>query len=76
MSILEPIDGYRFSSVWLTWFCIPGRVILWLRYMFPSGGFAGVAATGRQARSPIMAIGYSIAFYLAVIGLIGLALSS
>lgn len=59
-----PLDGHEFSRRWMTLYCIPGRAWLWIRYMFPGGGFAGVAASGRQAHSPLMAILYSTLFYL------------
>ncbi len=71
-----PLDGYEFDSKFMTYFCIPGRIFLWIRYMFPTGGFSGVAASGRQARSVLMVIFYSAAFYvLAFIALIVAILS-
>ena len=34
-------------------YMLPGRVMLWWTYMFPEGGIAGVAKSGRNFRSPL-----------------------
>lgn len=59
-----PLDGHNFDNKLMTYFCIPGRTFLWIRYMFPSGGLPGVAASGRQAGSLLLAILYSAIFYV------------
>lgn len=76
MRFIEPLDGYEFPKKCLKWAVFPGRLILWMLYMFPSGGFIGVASSARQARSPVMVVAYSIGFYLAIIGVIAVSLLS
>lgn len=60
----------RSPAWWI--FYMPGKVILWFGYMFPSsivGSFAGV----RQRNVPLIQLGYSILFYV-VIAFIAVAL--
>jgi formate-dependent nitrite reductase cytochrome c552 subunit len=49
---------------------LPGRVILWLGYMFPSKGYSKVRQSSRHARSPIMTALYSAAFWIFLMYLI------
>jgi hypothetical protein len=48
---------------WWKWLLLPGVVILWFGYMFPDSGVRGAVVSAKQARSPIMTIYYSLAFY-------------
>jgi hypothetical protein len=54
----------------MTWLLLPGVIIQWFLYMFPSGGFGRVASDTRIARSPLMTYVLSVAFYLSAIVLI------
>lgn len=59
------------SSLW--WFFImPGKVILWIQYMFPER-FAGVFGSARRRNVPMLQATYSVCFY-AVIGFLLLGL--
>ena len=58
----DDLSGFKLDRPW-KYLLIPGVVVLWLRYMFPQGGWVGVARTGRQARSPIMVYLASAGFY-------------
>lgn len=46
----------------------PGKIIIWINYMFPSTG--KVLVSKRHVGNPIMEIIYSIVFWLAVLGII------
>lgn len=48
---------------WWKWVLLPGVVILWFGYMFPDSGVRGAVVSARRARSPIMTVYYSLAFY-------------
>ena len=43
---------------------LPGRLILWVNYMFPKKGFTEVVKSSRHARSPIMTFIVSTVFWL------------
>ncbi len=58
----ENLAGVNFDRRWKL-FLLPGMIILWCSYMFPDSGRTGAA---RRARSPIMTVMYSIAFYLLI----------
>jgi len=51
------------KSLYELFFYYPGRLIMWFFYFFPSGGFEGVAQSGRQYREG----GYIIAFMMSVL---------
>jgi len=53
----------------IMWLFVPGVIIQWFLYMFPSGGFGRVVTDTRIARSPLMTYVLSVAFYLSAIGL-------
>lgn len=59
----DHLDGYTFPSPY-NYLVLPGRVILWLHYMFPIKGWGNIAKSARHARSPIMVVLYSAGFYL------------
>jgi hypothetical protein len=56
----------------LMWLLLPGVVIQWFLYMFPSGGLGRVASDTRISRSRLMTYVLSAAFYLCAIGLLAL----
>lgn len=60
----DRLDGTNGKSVVKEIFLAPGRVILWLQYMFPQNGIRGVALSARHAKSPLMTWFYSIAFWV------------
>lgn len=71
----ENLSGIRFDRPWKR-LLLPGLVIQWLIYMFPSGRYASILSETRHARSPLMTYVYSAAFYLVVLMLLGSALAS
>jgi hypothetical protein len=52
------------------WVLLPGIVIQWFLYMFPSGGFGRVVSDTRISRSPLMTYYLNAVFYLGVLFLI------
>lgn len=50
---------------WWWIFIMPGKVILWLEYMFPRR-VGGVFGTARRRNIPLLQISYSICFYAVV----------
>lgn len=59
----DRLDGTSGSGMLYELFAFPGRVLLWLQYMNPKGGMAGVAASKRRANSPIMTFIYALGFW-------------
>lgn len=53
---------------------LPGKVILWIFYMLPSGGYAKTRMSARWARSPIMTLIVGGVFWLSMLGLLLLVL--
>lgn len=43
---------------------LPGRIILWVAFQNPTGGFEGVAKTGRNYRSPLFTFFTATAFWI------------
>lgn len=70
----ENLPGIRLDRPWKR-LLLPGLVIQWLIYMFPSGRYGSILSETRQARSPLMTYIYSAAFYLGVLVLLGAALA-
>jgi hypothetical protein len=60
-------------SVWWWILLMPGKVILWLEYMFPER-LASVFGTARRRNVPLIQLLYSLYFYAALVGLIFLLL--
>lgn len=50
----------------LSLFLLPGKIIQWSMYMFPSGNYAAVRHQTRLARSPLMTFVYSIVCWAAL----------
>ena len=59
----DRLDGSKKSNILVELYLFPGRLILWLQYMFPSKGYAKVRQSSRHARSPIMTFVYSSIFW-------------
>jgi hypothetical protein len=59
----DRLDGTVGNGMLYELFVFPGRVLLWLQYMNPKGGMAGVAASKRRANSPIMTFIYALGFW-------------
>jgi hypothetical protein len=59
----DRLDGTSGGGMLYEIFAFPGRVLLWLQYMNPKGGMAGVAASKRRANSPIMTFIYALGFW-------------
>lgn len=64
------LDGSELSqrSGWWWFLVMPGKVILWVEYMFPER-ISGVFGTARRRNVPLIQILYSLFFYIVVIGL-------
>lgn len=59
----DRLDGSSKRNLFFEVFTFPGRLVLWLLYMFPKGKYAAVRMTSRHARSPLMTIFYSLLFW-------------
>lgn len=59
----DRLDGSNKSSFLYEAFTLPGRIILWVKYMNPSNGYSGTREIARRARSPIMTFIYSFIFW-------------
>jgi hypothetical protein len=68
----DRLDGTASSNILYEIFAAPGRVLLWLQYMNPKGGMAGVAKSKRRANSPVMTFLYALGFW-ALAGLLAWA---
>ena len=66
----DRLDGSKNNSKFYEFYTIPGRIILWLQYMFPEKGYAKTRQTSRHARSPLMTFFYSTGFWIAIIVII------
>ena len=65
----DRLDGTKKRGFLFELYTLPGRIVLWIMYMFPGVGYSKTRATARHARSPIMTFIYStiiwfIIFYL------------
>ncbi len=60
----DRLDGSKKKSTFYEIYTAPGRVFLWVQYMFPTKGYASTRQTARHARSPIMTFFYSTGFWL------------
>ena len=63
MASRDRLDGSEKKNVLFELYTIPGRIILWLGYMFPGKNYSKVRMSARHARSPIMTFVYSTVFY-------------
>lgn len=59
----DRLDGTEKKSWKKELFLAPGRLILWIQYMFPQNGMRGIAMSARHAKSPIMTWLYSGLFW-------------
>ena len=59
----DRLDGTHKKRLIVELYLLPGRVLLWLGYMFPGKGYSGVRQSARAARSPIMTFISSTAFW-------------
>lgn len=66
----DRLDGSDKKSFFAELYTSPGRLILWLQYMFPIGGYSKTRSSARHARSPIMTFLYSTAFWVGSIAYI------
>lgn len=65
----DRLDGTAKGGCLFELFTLPGRIILWIQYMNPSGKsgqWTMVAQTKRRASSPVMTVLYSLAFWAVV----------
>jgi hypothetical protein len=63
MAARDRLDGSEKKNVLFELYTIPGRIILWLGYMFPGKNYSKVRMSARHARSPIMSFVYSTVFW-------------
>jgi hypothetical protein len=59
----DRLDGTKRGSFLYELFTLPGRIILWVKYMNPQSGYAAVRKSSRRAGSPIMTFLYSLLFW-------------
>ena len=59
----DRLDHSKRGSILYELFTLPGRTILWVKYMNPGKGYKGVRKSSRHARSPIMTFLYSLVFW-------------
>ena len=66
-SAMPRVDGSAVSqrSAWWWVLLMPGKVILWLDYMFPRR-VSGVFGTARRRNVPLLQLLYSLYFYLII----------
>lgn len=63
--LFSPDDGL--PRRWWWWvFIAPGKIVLWIEYMFPER-ISGVFGSARRKKSIIIQIWYSITVYLAIL---------
>lgn len=62
MGFWDRLDAYDFGTPLVNRLMLPGRIILWINYMFPKG-YGSVASSYRQSKSPVMIVLYSLGFY-------------
>jgi hypothetical protein len=60
------------SKLWWI-FILPGKVILWIEYMFPRR-VSGAFGSARRRNIPLLQLVYSIGFYFALLVLIAIAM--
>lgn len=70
-------SNIRERSAWWWIFFMPGKVILWIAYMFPNG-VGGAFGSARRRNVPLLQVLYSLYFYFlfVVMGLTWLFISS
>lgn len=68
---MPKFDDTKVSEGPLWWwiFVMPGKVILWIQYMFPER-LVGVFGSARRRNVPLIQVLYSIYFYIGVMILI------
>jgi hypothetical protein len=62
-------DPEKPRSKWWWVLVAPGKVVLWLEYMYPER-ISGVFGSARRKKSPIIQVWYSIVFYMSFIFLL------
>ena len=63
----DRLDGTKRRNFLVELFLLPGRAILWFRYMFTGGkSYSEVRQSSRHARSPIMTFAYSALFWVVI----------
>ena len=63
--LFAPDDEEKHSVLWWV-FRGPGKILLWIEYMFPDQ-IANAIGSARRRRSTIVQVWYSICFYIGVI---------
>jgi len=66
----DRLDGSEKKRLVVELILLPGRLILWLGYMFPGNGYGKVRQSSRHARSPIMTLIYALIFWFGLVYLI------
>ena len=66
----DRLDGTKRRSLFVEFYLLPGRIILWFNFMFPSRGYKNVRQTARHARSPFMTFFYSTLIWVFLLYLV------
>lgn len=61
---IDDSDVSQRGRLWWA-FIMPGKVILWIAYMFPES-FGSIFGSARRRNIPLLQVAYSIAFYAIV----------
>ncbi len=70
MFVRDNLSGIEKRSRLFNWFIFPGKALLWIFYMFPSGGYANTRQSSRWARSPLVTAIISSLFWIVLFCLI------
>lgn len=66
----DRLDGTNKGKIVKEIYLAPGRVILWLKYMFPAKGMQNITKSARHARSPLMTWFYATGFWFCSLALL------
>lgn len=64
MAARDRLDGTKRKNFLFELYLLPGRLVLWIGYMFPSKGYSRTRGSARHARSPIMTFLYATGIWL------------
>ena len=70
MAKRDRLDGTKRKNILFEFYLLPGRILLWMNYMFPSKGYNKTRESARHARSPIMTFFYATILWLVFVFLV------
>ena len=63
MASRDRLDGTKKGNLLWEIYTAPGRLLLWIGYMFPGKGYSSARQSARHARSPLMTFIRSTVFW-------------